>query len=257
MAEKKELQQGNIKKIIELLGGEEVKNAVASVKNAVNGSKSLKTKLEEKISAFKDAIKQKELDAKKAEEERIAKENAIKLEKEMEAKKAEEAKAAEKPQPKPADKAVEKPAEKPVEKPVEVARKKPQEYTANDRPQFNNNRQDRPNRDNRERSGENRPNNNRSENKQNDRRATQPSKFNDKPKVFAAPQEIPQFNTKSNNYQQKKKNNNDKSFEDKRTVNKRALIKNNISIDDFDEDKSGYRKLRVKKNKKEEKSKFT
>ncbi len=254
MAEKKELQQGNIKKIIELLGGEEVKNAVASVKNAVNGSKSLKTKLEEKISAFKEAIKQKELDAKKAEEERIAKENAIKLEKELEAKKLEEAKAVAEKEQQPAQKPADKPVNKPVEKPVEVARKKPQEYTANERPQFNNNRQDRPNRDNRERSGENRPNNNRFNDKPNDKKPTQPNKFNDKPKVFAAPQEIPQFNAKNNNYQQKKKNGNEKSFEDKRTVNKRALIKNNVSIDDFDEDKSGYRKLRVKKNKKEEKS---
>lgn len=35
----------------------------------------------------------------------------------------------------------------------------------------------------------------------------------------------------------------------KRTVSKRALIKQQVSVSDFDEDKSGYRKLRVKKQK--------
>ena len=37
--------------------------------------------------------------------------------------------------------------------------------------------------------------------------------------------------------------------EQKRTVSKRALIKQQASVSDFDEDKSGYRKLRVKKQK--------
>ena len=37
--------------------------------------------------------------------------------------------------------------------------------------------------------------------------------------------------------------------EQKRTVNKRALVKQQVSVSDFDEDKSGYRKLRVKKQK--------
>ena len=47
-----------------------------------------------------------------------------------------------------------------------------------------------------------------------------------------------------------KKQNTEKSYEDKRVINKRALIKNNVSIEDFDENKTGYRKFRpVKKNK--------
>ena len=37
--------------------------------------------------------------------------------------------------------------------------------------------------------------------------------------------------------------------EQKRTVSKRALVKQQVSVSDFDEDKSGYRKLRVKKQK--------
>ena len=37
--------------------------------------------------------------------------------------------------------------------------------------------------------------------------------------------------------------------EQKKTVSKRALVKQQVSVSDFDEDKSGYRKLRVKKQK--------
>ena len=48
----------------------------------------------------------------------------------------------------------------------------------------------------------------------------------------------------------KKKANYEKPYvEQKRTVSKRALIKQQVSVSDFDEDKSGYRKLRVKKQK--------
>jgi translation initiation factor IF-2 len=53
----------------------------------------------------------------------------------------------------------------------------------------------------------------------------------------------------------KKKQNFDKTYveKEKHTVSKRALQKQQgASIDDFDEDKSGYRKLRLKKDKKEQ-----
>ena len=47
-----------------------------------------------------------------------------------------------------------------------------------------------------------------------------------------------------------KKKTYDKPYvEQKKTVNKRALVKQQVSVADFDEDKSGYRKLRVKKQK--------
>ena len=47
-----------------------------------------------------------------------------------------------------------------------------------------------------------------------------------------------------------KKKTYDKQYtEQKRTVSKRALVKQQVSVSDFDEDKSGYRKLRVKKQK--------
>ena len=47
-----------------------------------------------------------------------------------------------------------------------------------------------------------------------------------------------------------KKKTYDKPYSDtKRTVSKRALVKQQVSVADFDENKSGYRKLRVKKQK--------
>ena len=44
----------------------------------------------------------------------------------------------------------------------------------------------------------------------------------------------------------------DKNYEDKRVINKRALIKNNVSVEDFDENKTGYRKFRPVKKAKEQ-----
>ena len=42
-----------------------------------------------------------------------------------------------------------------------------------------------------------------------------------------------------------------KSYDDKRAVNKKSAMKGQVSVSDFDEDKSGYRKVRTKKNKQE------
>ena len=49
-----------------------------------------------------------------------------------------------------------------------------------------------------------------------------------------------------------KKKQTEKSFEEKHVINKRALIKNSVSIDDFDENKTGYRKFRPVKKAKEQ-----
>ncbi len=50
----------------------------------------------------------------------------------------------------------------------------------------------------------------------------------------------------------KNKQRNEKSYEEKHTLNKRALIKNQVDIDDFDENKTGYRKFRPVKKAKEQ-----
>lgn len=49
-----------------------------------------------------------------------------------------------------------------------------------------------------------------------------------------------------------KKKSSDKNYDDKKTINKKSLIKSQVSVKDFDENKTGYRKLRVKKDKKVE-----
>lgn len=49
-----------------------------------------------------------------------------------------------------------------------------------------------------------------------------------------------------------KKKFSEKSYDDKKGINKKSLAKGQVSIDDFDENKSGYRKARNKKDKKSE-----
>ncbi len=49
-----------------------------------------------------------------------------------------------------------------------------------------------------------------------------------------------------------KKKGGERGFDDKKAINKKSLIKTQVSVEDFDENKSGYRKLRTKKDKKQE-----
>ncbi len=74
--------------------------------------------------------------------------------------------------------------------------------------------------------------------------------FNKKPQqsTFVAPPVIQKEDKRSF---AKKKQTNERSFEDKHVINKRALIKGQVDIDDFDENKSGYRKFRPVKKAKE------
>ena len=48
-----------------------------------------------------------------------------------------------------------------------------------------------------------------------------------------------------------KKKANEKSYDDKKVANKKSLSKGQVSVEDFDENKTGYRKLRTKKDKKQ------
>ncbi len=61
---------------------------------------------------------------------------------------------------------------------------------------------------------------------------------------------VPKENSRN---QGKKKNNEKNNYEDKKVINKKSLTKGQVRIDDFDEDKSGYRKVRKKDKSKEEK----
>ncbi|MBR6737138.1 MAG: translation initiation factor IF-2 [Clostridia bacterium] len=71
------------------------------------------------------------------------------------------------------------------------------------------------------------------------------------PSIKNAPQAfVPKENTNKPAKKRAEKNN----YEDKKAINKKSLIKGQMSIDDFDEDKSGYRKLRKSKDKRQEES---
>lgn len=68
--------------------------------------------------------------------------------------------------------------------------------------------------------------------------------------TYVAPPIVPVANDKRSFG--KKKQNNDNRYEEKHVINKRSLIKNQVDIDDFDENKSGYRKFRPAKKAKEQ-----
>lgn len=68
-----------------------------------------------------------------------------------------------------------------------------------------------------------------------------------KPMLGKKPQEMV-FTPKDNNKFTKKKSDG-KSYDDKRVVNKKSAMRGVVNVNDFDEDRSGYRKVRTKKNK--------
>ncbi len=71
------------------------------------------------------------------------------------------------------------------------------------------------------------------------------------PQMKPVPQAfIPKENTNKPAKKRAEKNN----YEDKKAVNKKSLYKGVMSVDDFDEDKSGYRKMRKSKDKRQEES---
>ena len=71
------------------------------------------------------------------------------------------------------------------------------------------------------------------------------------PAFTQAPQTyIPKDASKQQN--NKRKNVEKNNYEDKKVINKKSLIKGQVSMDDFDEDKTGYRKVRKSKDKRQE-----
>ena len=99
-----------------------------------------------------------------------------------------------------------------------------------------------------------------------DKKANPNKQFGEKPvrKEYVAPADKkpfasasiknapPAFVPKESTKQQPKKKNEKNNYDDKRTVNKKSLIKGQVSIDDFDENKTGYRKVRKAKDKRQE-----
>ena len=69
--------------------------------------------------------------------------------------------------------------------------------------------------------------------------------------AYVAPPIIP-TEDKRGGFNKKNSAKGEKNYEEKHTLNKRALIKNSISVEDFDENKTGYRKFRPVKKAKEQ-----
>ncbi|MBQ9782406.1 MAG: hypothetical protein IJW26_04420, partial [Clostridia bacterium] len=84
------------------------------------------------------------------------------------------------------------------------------------------------------------------DNAQGDRPDRKQGQFNDgRPQQSAFTQAPTTYVPKESNVRQSKKKNVEKNnYEDKKAINKKSLIKGQMSIDDFDENKTGYRKVR-------------
>ncbi len=250
MAEQKTMHTDNIKKIVELLNGGDLKGILSDLLSKEAETKKIISSVQEKLKALENS-------------------KAIKVEEKVEVK--EEVKAEikkEVKEEKPVGKAVEeKPIEKVEEAPKEqVKAEEPPKPVEKARPSFIVRRAEfTPTEDKNKGKREERPRGDRKEgfnNKQqgsfNKERGSKLDFNKDKNKegfkkaqpAFVAPAIVINENTKRS--QGKKKQNGEKQYEDKHVINKRALIRNNVDIDDFDENKTGYRKFRPAKKNKEQ-----
>lgn len=69
-----------------------------------------------------------------------------------------------------------------------------------------------------------------------------------RPTITKRPQEVA-FIPKDNNKNFAKKKSDGKNYDDKRAPNKKSTLRAAVNVNDFDEERSGYRKVRTKKNK--------
>ncbi len=270
MAEKKEMRTENIKKVGEIVKACKLDELIKTTAKFESEIKSAKSALEEKLKALESTRKAKEVEETALAKEpvvEVAKEEPKKIKKEeetlvqpVETQKVEPKKEmlSEKKEEKPEVKIEEKKEEKPAEfvpparpsfivrregpiqrnesrKSVRDERQPRQEY----RPQGEKKGEFRPKQDNRDNRSGGKPDFNRAGGAKKPQATT-----------YVAPPIIPTNNDKRNF--NKKKQGGEKQYDDKHVINKRALIKNQVDIDDFDENKSGYRKFRPVKKAKEQ-----
>ena len=249
MAENNRQENVNLKAIKELLAQGKLKEFGDGVKASLSDLKEVKAKITEKIRVFEEEKRAiEEAEAQKAVKEEViitpssvseTEEPATEEKVEPTAEVHEETKPTEL-----ADKQSEEPAtEKPVSKPRptfivrhEDPRPARQTYVAPQkdgaRSQFNNRKPvgqtgDRPQKPfGKDQNGFKKPR-----------------------ETYIAPPVI--LNNNDKRGQKKKNQNNEYQYEDKHVINKRGLIRNEVSIDDFDENKTGYRKFRPVKKAKE------
>jgi len=276
MAEKNNMRFDNIKQAGKIIEDGNIKTFIQTTDKVAMDLKAYKKLLEEKLKSLELARKEKESQAKLvAEEKLIAQEIAPKKESAMIEKEktiVEEPikKEKEKPQTEP-KKVVDKIEEKPQETSSEVK----EQSAEQPRPSFILRREvpiqrpprtvggDRDNKDFKRPQREFRPSDKPFERQQKFEQKKDGSNFKAKPEfnkpnqggfnkkpqnTFVAPAVIQKEDKR--NFA-KKKQVSERSFEDKHVINKRALIKGQVDIDDFDENKSGYRKFRPVKKAKE------
>ena len=241
MAEKIEMHREYLKKVNELLNGDVFGELLKGLADLDSSVKKSKVSLEEKIKAFAQKRKEEEIKAQEVEKVEVETEPAVVeqpvvetevapvVEKVVETKEVETApvvevkeEVKEVPKPRPTfivrHESVEKPAPK----------KAQNVYKPNDEKKsgFNKEKTFKPSNDKPE--------------------------FKKPKETYVAPAVVPTSNDKRS-FGNKKKGGNDKQYEDKHVINKRALIKNQVDVDDFDENKTGYRKFRPVKKAKEQK----
>ncbi len=265
MAEKNEMRKENIQKAKEILSAEKLSGFLSEINGLEGGVKKLKQAFEEKLKALVAEKKAKEVQ----EEVKVEIEKPVAEEKPKETpvKKEEPTKETEtKPQKvepsKPAIETEPTPAPEKVEK-VELAPAR-QEYVAPERPSFIVRREGPIKREESKPRTEFRSQREFKPNERGERpergqgvgfnKGAKPE-FNragapKKPQggTYIAPPVIPTSNDKRS-FAKKKQGGTDR-FEEKHVINKRALIRNQVDVDDFDENKSGYRKFRPAKKQK-------
>ena len=255
--EKAQLNTDNIKKIAEILSSEQLKDFYANFSNMGSEIKKIRESLQVKLAHFEEQRKEKE--RAKLEEQSKKEQPVVEIKEEKK----------EEPVVKTEEQKIEQPKTEPVQptekpRPSFIVRR---EFVVSDsQKRENNDRKERPQREyapKGERQGFNK-NEGQGFNKHdrtdknffgNKGERTNRSDFNNnrqgakKPQpAYIAPPIVPTSNDKRNF--SKKKQSNDRQYEEKHVINKRALIRNSVDIDDFDENKTGYRKFRpVKKAK--------
>ncbi len=251
MAEKNEMRKENIQKAKELITAEKLSGFLAEVNGLESSTKKLKQAFEQKLKLLVEEKKPKETVKDVADESSVA--------------------PAEKPIEKvsvPKEEVKAEPISQKEEKPVVSETKekepkqeeKPVEPVKPERPSFIVRREGPIVREERKPRAEFKP---QREFKPGERPA-KPQGSGDRPSrpefnragapkkpqggTYVAPPVIPSSNDKRA-FAKKKQGSGDR-FEEKHTLNKRALIRNQVDVDDFDENKSGYRKFRPAKKQK-------
>ena len=245
MAEKIEMHRDYLKKVNELLSGGNLESLIKELSEMQSGIKESKLALDEKVKAFALAKKQ-------AEEQTKVEETV----KEVEPVEVETAKPVETPEVKKEE--VEKPKaeEQPIEKIEKVEKvdavKEEVKEVPKPRPTFIVRHEPvekpAPKKQNVYKPTENKQ----GANKEKTFKPNDNAGFKKPRETYVAPAVVPTNNDKRS-FGNKKKGGSDKQYEDKHVINKRALIKNQVDIDDFDENKTGYRKFRPVKKAKEQK----